>query len=97
MQYAEKVCSIFFHCYRLGSDPEELFPYPALLEQLKKFGKFGLISASILLPILLSQNCIHINEMADEIKKSDSETYTADTAKRRLLEVVVDMIRLGYI
>lgn len=85
---------------RLGSDPEKLFPYPALLEQLKKFGKFGLLSASILLPILLSENGININEMAEDMEKGKTkagDNYISDIAKRRLREVVIDMTRLGYI
>lgn len=71
-----------------------------MLEQLKKFGKFGLTSASILLPILLSENYININAIAKKMetdKTKGFESYISDTAKRRIREVVIDMIRLGYI
>lgn len=33
--------SVSLHLLRLGSDPDKVFPYHALLKQLRRFGRFG--------------------------------------------------------
>lgn len=34
--------SLSYHLNRLGSDPEKLFPYHIMVEELQRFGKFGM-------------------------------------------------------
>lgn len=73
-----------FHFLRLGSDPEKLFPFGAMLEQLRKFGKFGLLNATFILPVISKEVDMHLREnykappskLKDEIEvklESDSE------------------------
>lgn len=75
---------IMFVCFRLGSDPEKLFPFGALLEQLRKFGKFGLLNATFILPVITKEVDMQLREnfkpraenLKDEIEvklESDSE------------------------
>lgn len=40
---------------RLGSDPEKLFPREAFDDHLKRFGRFGLTMAAMVLPIFVSE------------------------------------------
>lgn len=42
----------FSSLYRLGSDVEKLYPFAAMLEQFKKFGKFGAYTAAVFLPMM---------------------------------------------
>lgn len=92
--------------FRLGSDPEMLFPYITMLEHFRKFGKFGLVLAFILLPILTkdTETQIDLDGLADEITKGkeiDANVFMSDASTKRfnsrLHGVVVDMDRLGYI
>lgn len=90
----------------MGSDPEKLFPYETLLDQFKKFGKFGMIMASMLLPMMTSQDGIaaDLDEFAEQLKdgqKLDENTYISERTRhildKRLRDVVIDMARLEYI
>lgn len=92
--------------FRLGSDPEKLFPYTLMLEHFQKFAKFGLILSTALLPMMTSEDghCIDIDEIAEEFqngKEIDSDTFISEKSRNkfntRLRGVVCDMVRLGYI
>lgn len=45
----------FFFDFRLGSDPQKLFPYETLLDQLKKVGAYAGILGSVLIPIVCAE------------------------------------------
>lgn len=90
--------------FRLGSNPEEVFPYKALEDQLRKFGKFGLAIASMLVPLLMSG--ANADTLADDLNgspnnspnnSSNTESGLSDVIKKRLRDIVSDMYRLGYI
>lgn len=51
---------------RLGSDPDKLFSYEMMLEEFRKFGRFGLIIASAALPVTLKDNGQDFQKVPDE-------------------------------
>lgn len=95
-----------FH-FRLGSDPDKLFPYSALEEQLQKFGRFGLFNATFILPVItkeiemeLVQNIDVSKEMKNEHEHEQQQQKVqkvSDTFKKRFRDIARDMQRLGYI
>lgn len=99
----------FLDCYfifRFGSSAAELFPYEELQRQLKQFGRFGLIMASMVLPLFTSaqDELPNLDEMCEEIERNQmlgenifkfEKTQTLYATKMR--EIIIDMDRLGYI
>lgn len=92
--------------YRLGSDPEKLFPYTLMLEHFKKFAKFGLILSTALLPMMTSEDGhgIDIDEIAEDVKNGkemDTNVFISEKSRNkfntRMRGVVSDMVKLGYI
>lgn len=92
--------------FRLNSDPEKLFPYNVLLEHLHKFGKFGLVMASIFLPLMTGEEGSNPNmeELAQGMqagKKLDAEVFVPNQFKtilnQRLRDVAADMVKYDYI
>lgn len=97
---------------RLGEDAEQLFPFEELQKQLKRFGRFGMPMALMLLPITTTQSkdlpdFDKLPEIMEELKKGDQMNDAAkefmaksmENAKRvggRTREVAIDMVRLGY-
>lgn len=77
-----------------------------MLDQFHEFGRFGLVMASMLLPMMTSQNGMadDLDEFAEQLndgQKVDENTYmskeTRHISNRLLKDVVVDMARLEYI
>lgn len=96
----------------MGSNPEEVFPRIALDDQLKKFGKFGLAMAIMVLPIFTSQadDIPDMDAMAEKMKESlengtevsmDSMQFSSEKTigvyNERMSGVFQDMYDLGYI
>lgn len=88
----------------LGGDAEKQFPFEALLHQLKKFGKFGVIVSVILIPILLTEDddFPDLDAMAEEMEgkpNNFNETFAAndEVYKKRMRGVLTDAIRYGYL
>lgn len=92
------------HLLRLGSNPDKLFTYNDLLGQLKKFGQFGLITASMVLPLLTVaiENKPDMDEIAEKVKRGEAidcymDIRDSNTAyKSRMSDVIRDIVRLGY-
>lgn len=95
----------FFISYnRLGSDPEKLFPFEALLDQFKKFGIYAGLVASVLLPIICADvdsipgfepvlgNDEPISEYMFVIPKETKQAYN-----KRVVDIFADLTRLGCI
>lgn len=92
---------------RLGGDTETQFPFSALQQQLKKFGSFGVFMASMMIPMLSVKNedLPDMDVMAENMNKDPKavEEMMAvmgkgnDFYKVRMLAVVMDSIRLGYL
>lgn len=68
-----------------------MFPFNALQDQLKKFGKYALIHASFALPILMTE----VDTDVENIIEPPSSL--SDTIKKRLRDIASDIYRLGYI
>lgn len=92
----------------MGSDPEKLYPYSLMLDHFRKFGKYGLLMATLLLPIILADKgqgvdldeATNNSEHYKDTEISDPFFITESSRskfKKRLRDVVVDMVRLGYI
>jgi hypothetical protein len=97
---------------RLGSNPESLFPREVFNEHLKRFGKFGLVMAIMVLPIFTSkaEDVPDMDEMAEKFKemqdngtefKEEDIKFTTDETRgaynERMIGVFQDMYDLGYI
>ncbi|XP_037028754.1 uncharacterized protein LOC119068987 [Bradysia coprophila] len=98
--------SLSTHMRKLGSDPDELFPYGVMLEHFKKFGKFGLFISAMLLPMITSEqgNGINLDVLADRFENGSSDNqniFITDRSRenfnKRMRDVVTDMERLNYI
>lgn len=84
---------------------DKLFPYSAMMDQLQKFGRFGLYMSILLLPILttdvsdmpdldqMSEDFLEGKEVGDVFKSNGSE----ERVNKRLGDVILDMERLGYL
>lgn len=99
--------------FSLGSDPEQLFPHALMMKHLRKFGKFGLIMASTLLPTITADRDrrINLDEDSSKDKRNDEKPpvmpklidhplISNSSLKRfnkRLREVAIDMARLEYV
>lgn len=90
----------------MGSDPEKHFPYALMLEHFRKFGKFGLILSTVVLPMMTADdgNGINLDEIAENMKNGkeiDNNLFISENSRSkfltRLRDVVADMARLGYI
>ena len=92
---------------RLGGDTESQFPYSALLQQLKQFGRFGVLIATMMIPMLSMKNedLPDMDLMAENMSKDPKAVEEMmkgmgkgnDFYKVRMLAVIMDSIRLGYL
>ncbi|EAT35123.1 AAEL012688-PA [Aedes aegypti] len=91
---------------KLGGDPSRQFPYTALLRQLKACGKFGILMAMFMVPMLCidNQDLPDMDQLAE--KHLDSQEFDAsfihdvkseDKYKTRMAAVIRDLIRYGYL
>lgn len=93
---------------KLGSDPEKLFSFNDLLGELKRYGRFGLVLAPILLQIITSEASDipdmdeFAEQMADNTKTMDDSMAvfanmgTVDKYNQRVRDVVKDGLLLNY-
>lgn len=96
----------FFFC-RLGSDPEKVFSYETMLEQLKKFASYAIFVGIILIPMLstnidtmpdfdsISENAVSDHNIAANMFPISSEAKPA--YNKKIVGFINDMARLGYI
>lgn len=73
----------------------------------RKFAKYGLILATIVLPIITTERgiAIDLDEIANDLENSKNadifDTFISENSRnkfnKRMRDVVVDMVRLGYI
>jgi hypothetical protein len=92
----------------LGGDTMTQFPFTAFLRQLKQFGKFGVIMASFMIPMLTTSNdqLPDMDFMAENMTNPDpavmeemmkSFMQGSQGANERIREVLLDAIRYGYL
>lgn len=77
-----------------------------MLEHFKKFAHFGLILATVLLPMVTADggNAIDLDKISNDVKNGaelDANVFVSNKSltklNKRLRDVVVDMARLEYI
>lgn len=67
----------------MGSDANRLFPFHLMQEHFRKFGKFGLIMATALLPII-TQECgsgFDLDVLAEQIEEMKAKDFMKDDSK----------------
>lgn len=90
---------------RLGADANELFPYTALLRQLKTYGRFALGAALFVVPMLCTDKA-DLPDMNELVKKFTDNEFNgevfATTSKsqssyeERISGILRDMNRKGF-
>lgn len=91
----------------MGSDPEKLFPYEALLKQLRKFGVYSVFVGALLFPMLCAEvdSLPDFDEAAEDFTKDDGNdnvlfliSKDAKTAyNKKVTDMFIDLARHGYI
>lgn len=92
------------HLTRLGSNPEKVFTFNDLLDQFKKFGKYGLIMASMMIPFTTTdtKDIPNMDELSEQIHRGDpvdcfmGMKESNITYKSRMSDVIRDIMDLGY-
>lgn len=86
---------------KLGSDPQKLFPFDELKNQLKQFGVYGAIMAPILLQVIVAdpKNIVDLNVIDENTQDLDFTTFD-DSSKiayrERISDAIQDAKRLGW-
>lgn len=92
----------------VGGDIMSQFPITALLRQLKKFGKFGVVMGAMIMPMLQVKNedLVDMDYMAEKMKDIDPasmeemhkkfEEQTSGSISR-MREIIEDAIQYGYL
>lgn len=89
---------------RLGSDPEKLFKYSDLMDQLKKYAQYGFIMSPMLIQVVTAKpsDIPDLNELAQQIdndKLEDFESFVKGTDPlyhRRMSGVIRFFFSKGY-
>lgn len=94
---------------KLGSDASKLFSYENLQDQLKQFGRYGLIVAPMLLHIItvkpddipdldnLAEDMVsNAKSMEEGMKAFTGNDASIDKFNARIRDVVRDILQLGY-
>lgn len=77
-----------------------------MMEHFRKFGKFGLLMAAMLLPMITNEsgNVMDLDEIAAQVENGvefDENIFinenTRDKYQKRMRDVIIDMSRLQYI
>uniref|UniRef100_A0A336KVV2 CSON000421 protein n=1 Tax=Culicoides sonorensis TaxID=179676 RepID=A0A336KVV2_CULSO len=93
---------------KLGSDPEKVFPEKVFREDFKRFGKFGLLMAIMLLPIFvapsnetpdLEEAAVKMADGKDITQMNDDKTSEATMLayNKRMKDVLYDSFEYGMI
>lgn len=75
-------------------------------DHLRRFGKFGMIMATMLIPIITSSDghAVDMDELCEKIRDgedADGSVFISEESRhrftKRLRDVIIDMVRLDYI
>lgn len=91
---------------KLGCDAS-IFPFTALLRQLKMFGKYGIFVSAFVLPMITMKNedIPDVNELADNLENSETPSLEQSMAKgfendaytKRMSSNILDAFSYGYL
>ncbi|XP_065095115.1 uncharacterized protein LOC135717002 [Ochlerotatus camptorhynchus] len=82
---------------RLGSDPNELFPFSALQEQLKTFANFAIIMAAFDVPILCTDPAEMPNLNGDLAEGFAASPEAQMRYAHRMGGIIRDAVKYGYL
>lgn len=90
--------------FELGSDIDKLYPKSALLEQMQKFGMYGLAIGTMLIHLMTSESeevpdfseCFE-NGKNDMVEAFTFESKNKDYYHSRIRDVIIDQMHLNYI
>lgn len=88
----------------LGSNPDQLFTFENLLDQLKRVGKFAMLMAPMLLTVITADpdDIPDLDNIAQDMadNKHDVNAFiskkTENAYNVRVRDVVRDLVQLGY-
>lgn len=91
----------------MGSDPEKLFSYEMMQDHFRKYAKYSLVMAMLMLQLMTAEksNGVNLDEFAAKVNETNNvdifsvfrSENSRDNLHKRLQGVVDDMVRLGYI
>lgn len=90
----------------MGSDPEQLFSFETMQDHFRKFGKFGMILSTMLLPMMTAESgmTVDLDALSDKVVDGgefDGSVFVSEKSRNRLAtrlrDVIIDMVRLDYI
>jgi hypothetical protein len=115
-KHYDELLNIYHHSLKelldhLGGDTMTQFPFTAFLRHLKKFGKFGVVMATMILPMLQTKNeeLMDMDYMAEKMVNPDpaemeklmkeymEKSSGYQTSVKRMREVFEDAIKYGYL
>lgn len=89
---------------KLGSDPMKLYPFDQLENDLKRYGRFGLIFAAILIQFCVAEgtDVADIDAYCEKLEKGENCSLMMDfddnkSYQKRMTDVVEDLFQYGYI
>lgn len=84
---------------RLGGNTEKQFPLKALLDQFRRFGKYGIVMGSMIIPAnSKGDEEIDVHSAADNVELlKQMSSQGGEFIKRRLREAVMDAIHRNYL
>lgn len=93
----------------MGSDPQKLFPYEALLDQLRNFGLYTIFVGAMLVPMLCAEvaSMPNFDDIAEKVSKGEDNVVdddffqVSDESKfaynKKVTDIFDDMVRIGCI
>lgn len=113
VKHYDELLGIYHHSLKnlldhLGGDTMSQFPFTALLRQLKQFGKFGVIMAAMLIPMLATkaEDLPDMDYMSENMDNQDPE-YMKEMMKKfstgndnyasRMKGALDDAMKFGYL
>lgn len=116
VKHYDELLNIYHHSLKelldhLGGDTMTQFPFTALLRHLKRYGKFGVVMACFILPMLQtkSDELMDMDFMAEKMNEQDPAVMEElmkqfmenssgyQTSVKRMREVLEDAMKYGYL
>uniref|UniRef100_A0A9I3FH68 CHK kinase-like domain-containing protein n=1 Tax=Anopheles epiroticus TaxID=199890 RepID=A0A9I3FH68_9DIPT len=110
-RHFDEMMSIYYNSLealleKLGHNSQEVFPRTAMMRQLRRFAKFGMLMAIFVIPMLCTRNedLPDMDEAAEKFRETnemnlDAMSMNSDQVafRKRMSGVIRDMVRYGYL